>query len=32
MELVGRIKQVVEHIFEGVEKGKIEPLHEVSVP
>ncbi len=32
MEPVWRIKQVVEHISEGVERGKIKPLHEVPIP
>ncbi len=31
MELVGSIKQVVEHIFVGAERGKTKLLHEVLV-
>jgi hypothetical protein len=31
MELIGKIKQVVEHYYEGVERGKIKPLHEVPI-
>jgi hypothetical protein len=31
MELIGRIKQVVEHIYERIERGKIKPLHEVPI-
>ncbi len=31
MELVGSIEQVVEHIFEGAERGKTKLLHEVLV-
>jgi len=32
MELVERIKHVMQHIFERVEKGQIKPLCAVPVP